>query len=313
MVDLSVEIGNLHLKNPIMPASGTFGPELSNVMDINLLGALVAKSITRDFQPGNPTPRVAETDSGMLNSIGIPSKGIEEFLKTTVREYSNFKSPVVASISAHSEAEFAYMTNALSIEQISAIELNISCPNLEAGGKSFALDSNLTEKVVKVAKNNSKKPIWVKLSPNVTDISEIAIAAENGGADALVVANTLLGMAVDSENFRAVLGTTTGGLSGRAVKPIILRMVKECYHSISIPVIGCGGISNATDVVEFMLVGASAVQVGTVTFEHPAAMETIINDLPIWCKRKNIKRIADVIGAITFPDREISGVMEGIR
>lgn len=312
MVDLSVRIGDLTLDNPIMPASGTFSPELANVMDLNRLGALVAKSITRAPRTGNPTPRVAEVEAGLLNSIGIPSKGLDDFLNEIIPAYKAFTPPFVASISADSVEEFGNLCRAIDVRDVDVIELNISCPNLEAGGKAFALDPEMTEQAVASARGATAKPLWVKLSPNVTSITDIARAAESGGADALVVANTILAMSVDSEKFRAGLGTVTGGLSGPAIKSIILRMVWQCAEAVKIPVIGCGGISTADDVVQYMIAGASAVQVGTVTFRHPAAMATILDELPVWCARKGITAISNLTGTLITGISE-NGLMEGIR
>jgi len=304
MVDLSVQIGDVALANPIMPASGTFSPELAAVIDLNRLGALVTKSITREFRAGNPTPRVAETPSGMLNSIGIPSKGLDYFLDKIVPDYRQFTPPLVASISAHSPDAFADLCRDVSVRDIDVIEANISCPNLEADGRAFAMSADLTEAVMRRLRAATDKPLWAKLTPNVGDISEIARAAEAGGADALVVANAILGMTIDTETMRPTLGTIMGGLSGPAVKPIAVRLTYQCAGAVSIPVIGCGGISNARDAVEFMLAGASAVQVGTITFQHPTAMATIIDELESWCDAKGFKKVSDLTG--TANDGELS-------
>jgi dihydroorotate dehydrogenase (NAD+) catalytic subunit len=297
MVDLSVQIGNVALANPIMPASGTFSPELAEVIDLNRLGALVTKSITPEFRAGNPTPRVAETPAGMLNSIGIPSKGVVNFLNEIVPDYRRFMPPLVASISAHSPDAFADICRDVSVRDVDVIEANISCPNLEADGKAFAMSADLTETVMRRLRATTDKPLWAKLTPNVGDIAEIARAAEAGGADALVVANAILGMSIDTETLRPTLGTIMGGLSGPAVKPIAVRMTYQCAEAVAIPVIGCGGISNGRDAVEFMLAGATAVQVGTITFRHPTAMPTIIDELESWCDAKGFKNVSDLTGA----------------
>ncbi len=298
MVDLSVRIGQLPLANPIMPASGTFSPELSSVFDLNCLGALVTKSITREFRSGNATPRVSETPSGMLNSIGIPCKGIDSFLNETVPAYRIFKPPLVASISAHSPEAFASLCHDVSVRDVDVIEANISCPNLEADGKAFAMHADLTETVMRRLRAATNKPLWAKLTPNVGDIAQIASAAEAGGADALVVANAILGMTIDPETMRPTLGSIMGGLSGPAIKPIALRMTYQCAKAVSIPIIGCGGISNVRDVVEFLLAGATAVQVGTITFQHPITMATIIDQLLQWCRNKGIQNVTQLIGAV---------------
>jgi len=304
MVDLAVRIGGLALANPVMPASGTFSPELAEVLDLDRLGALVTKSITREFRAGNPTPRVAETEGGMLNSIGIPSQGLDYFLNETIPAYRRFAPPLVASISAHSPEAFADLCRDVSVSAVDAIEVNISCPNLEADGKAFAMHDGLTLDVMRQLRAATAKPLWAKLSPNVGDIAGIARAAEEGGADALVVANTLLAMSIDTETLRPTLGSITGGLSGPAVKPVILRMVYQCAKAVAIPVIGCGGIATARDAVEYMLAGASAVQVGTETFRHAGVMGDIIDGIGEWCGAHGFARAADLTGAVRDADME---------
>ncbi len=302
MVDLSVRIGAVELANPVMPASGTFSPELGSVFDLNRLGALVTKSITREYRSGNPTPRVAETESGMLNSIGIPSKGLDGFLNETVPAYRRYSPPLVASISAHSPEAFASLCHDVSVRDVDVIEANISCPNLEADGKAFAMHPDLTEEVMRRLRAATSKPLWAKLTPNVGDIAEIARAAEAGGADALVVANAILGMSIDTDSLRPTLGAIMGGLTGPAIKPIVVRMVYQCARAVSIPIIGCGGISTGRDAVEYMLAGATAVQVGTVTFRHPSAMTTVIDDIEAWCAAKGFAAVADLTGAVRDDD-----------
>jgi len=298
MVDLSNKIGSLALKNPIMPASGTFSEELSAVFDIGILGAHVAKTITAEFRSGNPTPRVSEAGYSMLNSIGIPSKGIQHFKDTVLPLYRHYDVPFVASISAPSVDEFAYICEQISVPGVDAIEINISCPNIEDDGKAFAGRPDSTRKVVEKLRSITGTPLWAKLTPNTGMIVEVAKAAEAAGADALVVANTILAMQIDIETYKPTLGNVMGGLSGPAIKPISLRMVYQCAKSVEIPVIGCGGISSAKDVVEFMLAGAAAVQVGTATFVNPSSMKTIISDLAAYLDGKGIKKITDLIGAV---------------
>lgn len=281
-----------------MPASGTFADGLDQVVDLNRLGAFVTKSITPRFRSGNPTPRVAETPSGMLNSIGLPSKGIEDFIATVLPFYETLEPPLVASVSGDTAAEFADLTSALTLPVVKAIEANISCPNLEEDGRAFAMDPVATERVVRAMRDATDLPIWAKLTPNTGDIAEIACAAEAGGAEALVVANTILGMAIDIETRRAILGSVTGGLSGPAVKPVIVRMVYQCARAVSIPIIASGGVSNAEDVIEYMLAGATAAQIGTATFIHPTAMITAIDGLTDYCTRHGVARIADLIGTM---------------
>jgi dihydroorotate dehydrogenase (NAD+) catalytic subunit len=244
------------------------------------------------------------TKGGMLNSIGIPSKGIDYFLNDIVPAYKNFMPPLVASISAHSPDAFVSLCHDVSVRDVDVIEANISCPNLEADGKAFAMHPDLTETVMRRLRAATSKPLWAKLTPNVGDIAEIARAAEAGGADGLVVANAILGMSIDTETMRPTLGSIMGGLSGPAVKPIALRMTYQCANAVAIPVIGCGGIASARDVVEFLLAGASAVQVGTITFQHPTAMAAIIDELEQWCDVRGIKYLSDLTGAVK--DGELS-------
>ncbi len=298
MVDLSVDVGRLRLANPVMPASGTFAEGLQKVMHLDRLGAFVTKTVTRELRAGNPTPRVAETHEGMLNSIGIPSKGVPYFLENVIPFYRQFKPPLIVSISAPSAEGFAQLAAEVSVPGVAAIEANISCPNIEEDGRAFAMHARSTEIVTRRLRAATQLPLWVKLTPNTGDIAEVARAAEAAGADALVVANTILAMAIDVETFRPRVGNVMGGLSGPAIKPIILRMVYQCARATKIPIIGCGGISTAEDAIEYMLAGATAVQVGTATFIHPTAMVTIIDALAAFCERRGIERVRDLIGAV---------------
>jgi len=298
MIDLSVRVGGLTLANPVMPASGTFAEGLDKVMDFNRLGAFVTKTITRELRAGNPLPRVVERAGGLINSIGIPSKGVPYFLKETLPYYAQHKPPLVVSISAPTAEDFADLASELTRAGVAAIEANISCPNIEEDGKAFAMRASSTESVVRQLRAATSLPLWVKLTPNTGDLPEIARAAELAGADALVVANTILAMAIDLETFKPCLGNIMGGLSGPAIKPIVLRQVYQCARAVKIPVIGCGGISTTEDAVEYMLAGATAVQVGTATFVQPAAMTTIIDGLVKFCERRDIVRVSDLIGAV---------------
>ena len=298
MVDLRVRIGRLTLANPIMPASGTFADGLSQVVPFDRLGALVTKTITAELRGGNPTPRVAEVDSGMLNSIGIPSQGLDYFLAKTLPFYGAFKSPLVVSISAPTVDAFAEVAARLEVPGIAAIEANISCPNIEEDGKAFAMNAKATDLVVSKLRRATALPLWVKLTPNTGDVAEVARAAEQAGAEALVVANTILAMAIDVETFRPKLGNIMGGLSGPAVKPIMVRMTYQCAKAVGIPVIGCGGIATAEDAIEYMLAGASAVQVGTATFLRPRAMLDVLDGLTAYCERKGLARVDTLIGAV---------------
>ncbi len=302
MVDLAVRIGDLELANPVMPGSGTFAEGLDSVIDIDRLGAIVTKTVTRELRQGNPLPRVTEYRDAMLASIGIPSKGVDHYVDEVVPFYRRFAPPLVASISAPTGDGFATLARDMSVAGVAAIEANISCPNLEKDGRAFAMDAEATEKVVRGMRAATDVPIWAKLTPNVGDITEVALAAAAGGAHALTVANALLGMAIDADTMRPRLGAVMGGLTGPAVKPVILRMVYQCAQAVTIPVIASGGIADADDAVEYMLAGASAVQVGTANFIHPTAMITIIDGLAEHCARKGIGRVADLIGAVQVGD-----------
>jgi dihydroorotate dehydrogenase (NAD+) catalytic subunit len=303
-VDLSVRVGGLTLRNPVLPASGTFAEGLEKVMDFNRLGAVVTKTITRELRQGNPLPRVVERPGGLINAIGIPSKGVEHFLDETMPFYARYNAPLVVSISAPTAEGFASLARDLSIPGIAAIEANISCPNIEEDGKAFAMSVSATEQVTRALREATKLPLWVKLTPNTGDMPEIARAAEGAGADAVVVANTFLSMAIDVNTFKPSLGNIMGGFSGPAIKPIVLRHVFQCARAVKIAVIGCGGISTAEDAVEYMLAGATAVQVGTATFLQPAAMIHIIDGLTSFCIHHNIPRVADLIGGVVIEEAD---------
>ncbi|MBA3520058.1 MAG: dihydroorotate dehydrogenase [Rhizobiales bacterium] len=304
MVDLSVDCGGLRLANPVMPASGTFSHELSTVMDLDRLGALVTKTITREKRLGNPTPRVAEVAGGMLNSIGIPSKGAQKFMDQDVPRYLGRRAPLVLSISANTPDGFAELCSLVSAPGVAAIEVNISCPNLEDHGRAFAMRPEPTLNVMRKLRSSTDLPLWAKLTPNTGEVAEVAQAAEAGGADAVVVANTILAMSVNIRTRRATLGKTMGGLSGPAVKPITLRMAYQCVHAVAIPVIGCGGIMSAEDALEYLFVGCRAVQVGTATFLHPSAMLSVIDGLEAFCRAEGVERLTDLIGALNAPSAD---------
>jgi dihydroorotate dehydrogenase (NAD+) catalytic subunit len=304
MVKLATRIGGLTLANPVMPASGTFGPELAEVMDLDRLGALVTKSITPEARLGNALPRLAETENGLLNSIGIPGKGLSEFVAKAMPAWRRFSAPLVVSLSAPSVAEFARAAEVLATTPgVAAIEANISCPNLEADGRAFAMLPETAAAAVAAIRAASALPLWVKLSPNTADIAAVARACEAAGAEALVVANTILGLAIDIETARPKLGAGMGGLSGPAFKPIALRLVWQCAQAVGIPIIGVGGISTAEDAVEFMMAGASAVQVGTASFVQPTAMLDVLDGLVAFCTRRGIADVAQLVGA-ALPRRE---------
>jgi dihydroorotate dehydrogenase (NAD+) catalytic subunit len=299
MVDLSVKIGTVDLKNPIMPASGAFSTDLAQVMDINRLGALVAKTVSREYRIGNPTPRVAELECGMINSIGLPTKGIGYFLDHQVPDYARFTPPLVASISATTAEDFEAMTREVSAHpDVDVIEVNISCPTRNPGGGNFALHEDHTFQVTKLIRAATDKPVWVKLSPNAGDVVAIGLAAEEGGADALVVSNTILGLKINIDTFRPAIGNKFGGISGPGIKPIIVRMVHQVSQRVKIPVIGCGGICKVEDVVEYMLAGATAVMLGYIIFRNPSSLVAIIDELGEWCEKRGFKRAADLTGAM---------------
>jgi dihydroorotate dehydrogenase (NAD+) catalytic subunit len=303
-IDLSVNIGGLALRNPVMPASGTFAEGLDQVIDFNRLGAFVTKTITRELRAGNPLPRVVERPGGLINAIGIPSKGMPHFVEHVIPQYAAYEPPLVVSISAPTAEGFASLAAELTLPGVAAIEANISCPNIEEDGKAFAMRAESTEKVIRELRAATKLPLWVKLTPNTGDMPEVARAAEAAGADAVVVANTILSMAIDLKTFRPCLGNIMGGLSGPAIKPIVLRQVFQCARAVRIPIIGCGGISTAADAIEYMLAGASAVQVGTATFLQAAAMINVIDGLEIFCVQREIGRVTDLVGGVVIEEAD---------
>jgi len=299
MVDLSVTIGSVKLKNPIMPASGAFSTDIAQVVDINRLGALVAKTVSREYRIGNPPPRVAELECGMINSIGLPTKGIGYFLDHQVPDYARFTPPLVASITAVTADDFEAMTREVSAHpDVDVIEVNISCPTRNPNGGNFAMHEDHTHNVTKRIRSATTKPVWVKLSPNAGDVTAIAMAAESAGADALVVSNTILGLKINIDTFRPAIGNKFGGISGPGVKPIIMRMVHQVSQRVKIPVIGCGGICKVEDVVEYMLAGATAVMLGYIIFRNPSSLVAIIDELAEWCEKRGFSRVADLTGAM---------------
>lgn len=298
MVDLAVDIAGVRLKNPIMPASGTFSEELADIFDLERLGAHVTKTITRGWRDGNPTPRVCEVGNSMLNSIGIPSKGVGYFVENVIPFYRAYRTPLVVSISGNTADEFATLCSEVSVDGVAAIEVNISCPNIEEDGKAFAIRPSSTYEVMRRLRKATSLPLWAKLTPNTGETPDVARAAEEGGADALVVANTVLAMAIDIHTRRPKLGNLMGGLSGPSLKPIALRMAYQCARATSIPVIGCGGISTVEDVLEYLIAGASAVQVGTATFVNPTAMPGIIDGLSAYVEAEGLSSVRELIGTV---------------
>ena len=304
MVDLSIRIGDVDLANPVMPASGAFSWEYADVIDLNRLGGLVAKTICKEPRNGNPTPRMAETEAGIIQSIGLPGKGVYYFLDNIVPEYKKFTPPFIASISAETADEFAEMCSILSVPEIDVLEVNISCPTRNATGGNFSLHEEHTAKVMRDIRASTDHPVWAKLSPNAGDIVSIAVAAEEAGADALVIANTFLSLKIRTDNFRPALGNKFGGLVSPALKPIVLRMVYQVAKEVTVPVIGIGGVTKAEDVVEYMLAGAHGVGIGYAGFRNPTALTAIIDDLEEWCEARGIERITDLIGAVRDDDME---------
>ncbi|USG67619.1 dihydroorotate dehydrogenase [Brevibacillus ruminantium] len=298
-LDLTVSIGGLTLQNPIMPASGAFGEDMEKVVDFNRLGAVVPKSITKEPRKGNATPRVCETVGGMINSIGIQSKGIAYYLENIVPYYGRYDIPLISSISADSVEEFAEMSEILASRvEVSALELNISCPNLKGNGLAFGMDPEITYRLLQTVRQVTDKPLIAKLSPNVTSIQEIARAADEGGADSLNVANTILAMSIDVHTRKPKIGNVMGGLSGPAVKPIIVRMIYQVRQVSALPIIGCGGVMNGEDAIEMILAGASAVQVGTASFIQPTAMLDILEEIKQYMRQYQITDIKSLVGQV---------------
>ena len=299
MAELSTEICGIKMKNPVMVASGTFGygEEAANFIDLDKLGAIITKTITLHPREGNSPPRVAETASGMLNSIGLQNKGVKDFIENSLPFLSKFKTPLIANIAGDSAKEYAELAKVLSKESlVKGIEVNISCPNVEKGGMFFCFDPKATLELVKTVRQETSLPLIVKLSPNVTDVALIANQAEKAGADAVSLINTVLGMAIDIETRDSRLGTKTGGLSGPAIKPIAVRMVWQAAQVIKIPIIGVGGIMTGEDAVEFFLAGASAVQVGTANFVDTQAPIRIVEEIREYLSRNNIENHKELIG-----------------
>ncbi len=300
MVDLSVSLAGVTLKNPVIPASGTFGygREFAEAYDLDLLGSFSWKGTTRDPRPGNLQPRIAETAAGMLNAVGLQNPGMEAVLREEVPNIAKiFRGPVIANVCGFSLEEYAENCRRLDdVEQVKILEVNISCPNVHAGGRNFGSDPQGAAAVTRAVRAATKKPVFMKLSPNVTDIAEIARACEAEGADGLCLINTLLGMRIDLNTKRPLLQNRTGGLSGPAVFPVALRMVWDVYEAVKLPLIGCGGVSSAEDAAEMMLAGASAVEVGAANLRDPWACKTIIENLPGVCERLGVDKISDLTG-----------------
>ena len=301
MADMTTELGRLTLKNPVMTASGTcgYGPELDDFMETGRLGALIVKGTTREPRQGNPYPRMAETAAGMLNAVGLQNGGIDHFIHTIYPRIRTYDTHIIVNVSGSVIDDYVAVAEKLEgLEKISAIELNISCPNVKEGGMAFGTSCVQAAAVTRAVRKAYSGMLIVKLSPNVTDITEIARSAEGEGAEALSLINTLLGMAVDAERRKPVLSTVTGGLSGPCIKPVALRMVWQVSKAVKIPVIGVGGIMNGVDAIEFMLAGAAAVQVGTAGFIDPAATMKVISGMEDYLERHRCKTAAELVGAL---------------
>ncbi len=301
MVDLSVRIKDLVFMNPVLTASGTcgFGEEIADFIDLSKLGGVVMKGTTLKPRQGNDYPRMAETPSGMLNAVGLQNKGVDNFIQNIYPNIKDIDSNFIVNVNGSTIEEYVELTERINeLDKIPAIELNISCPNVKEGGMAFGVSCPSAEAVVRAVRRVYDKPLIVKLSPNVTDISEIAKAVEGQGADSVSLVNTFLGMAVDANSRKPVLSTITGGLSGPAIKPIALRMVWQVYNSVKIPIIGMGGIMNATDAIEFLIAGASAVQVGTAIFIDPAIPVQIVDGIEDYLKINNMQTISELTGSL---------------
>jgi len=301
MADLSVNIAGLFFRNPVTTASGTFGygEEFLDFLDPARLGGIFTKAVTGSNREGNAYPRMAETASGMLNSVGLQNKGVDHFCREIYPRISGFDTNIIVNVSGSTVEEYIEVASRINeLEKIPAIELNISCPNVKQGGMAFGTVPAMATEVTAAVRKVYTKVLMVKLSPNVTNIADLARAVADGGADVITLINTLLGMAIDAERRRPALSTVTGGLSGSAIKPVALRMVWQVHKAVKLPVIGLGGIMNATDAIEFLLAGASAVQVGTASFIDPAVSVKIVEGIEAYLDRHRIKSVSELTGAL---------------
>ena len=301
MADLSVNIGELKMKNPVMTASGTFGygEEFSDFIDIARIGGIIVKGTTLHKREGNFYPRMAETPSGMLNAVGLQNKGVEYFANAIYPRIKDINTNMIVNVSGSAIDDYVKTAEIINeLDKIPAIELNISCPNVKQGGMAFGVTAQGAAEVVKAVRSAYKKTLIVKLSPNVTDVTEIARAVEESGADSVSLINTMLGMAINADTRRPILSTVTGGLSGAAVKPVALRMVWQVYNSVKIPVIGLGGIMNWRDAVEFILAGASAIQIGTANFIDPTVTIKVANGINDYLDKYKISSVTELVGAL---------------
>ena len=302
MVNETIQLGKgLTLKNPVMTASGTFGygEEYADFIDLTKIGGILVKGTTLNHREGNPYPRMAETPSGMLNAVGLQNKGIDHFVETIYPRIKDIDTNIIVNVSGSTIDDYCAVAEKVNaLENIPAIELNVSCPNVKQGGMAFGVTCAGIEQVVSAVRKVYDKHLIVKLSPNVTNIAELALSAEASGADSVSLINTMLGMAIDAETRRPKLSTITGGLSGACVKPVALRMVWQVSKAVKIPVIGLGGISSATDAIEFMLAGASAIEIGTANFIDPAITVKVAQGIVEYCERHGFKNVSDLTGAM---------------
>ena len=299
--NLTVDIGGLKLQNPVMTASGTFGyaREFDHYIDLNRLGGIIVKGLSLEPSKGNPPPRIVETDCGMLNAIGLENVGIDAFIQDKLSFLETLFPPTIANIYGKTIEEYALLAERIEpLDAVKGLEVNISCPNVKEGGVAFGSDPKIACEVVKAVRGKTTKHLMVKLSPNVTDIAQMAVVAEDAGANALSLINTITGMAVDLTTRRSKLANVTGGLSGPAIKPVALRMVWQVAQVVKIPIVGVGGIMNATDALEFMMVGASAVQVGTANFINPGSTLAIIDGIQKWLQQEGLDDVNQLIGTL---------------
>ena len=300
MINTSVNLAGVTLKNPVMTASGTFGSgmEYAQFVDLNRLGAVVTKGVSSVPWPGNPTPRIAETYGGMLNAIGLQNPGIDVFVERDIPFLKQYNTKIIVNVCGKTTEEYLQVVERLADEAVDLLEINISCPNVKEGGIAFGQDPKAVEAITKAVKNKAKQPVIMKLSPNVTDITVMAKAAEAGGADVVSLINTLTGMKIDINRKTFAIANKTGGMSGPAVKPVALRMVYQVANAVQIPVIGMGGIATAEDALEFILAGAAAVSIGTANFFNPYATEEVVRGIEDYMKKYNVTDINTLIGAV---------------
>jgi dihydroorotate dehydrogenase (NAD+) catalytic subunit len=307
MAELKVNIHHLKLKNPVTTASGTYGygEEFLDFMDVNRLGGIFVKGITLELRDGNPYPRMAETPSGMLNSVGLQNKGVDYFINHIYPRIRDFDTHIIPNVNGSTIEDYVTVTEKLSeLKDIQSIELNISCPNVKMGGMAFGTNRKSAQEATEAVRKVWDRTLIVKLSPNVTDIADMARAVEDMGADSISLVNTFLGMAIDAENRQPILGTVTGGLSGPAIKPIALRMVWDVFKAVKVPIIGMGGIMNATDAIEFILAGSTAIQVGTANFIDPPISIKILEGIEDYMDRQGVKAVTELIGGLLTNEKK---------